>query len=151
MGIYTQASNPIVSFVSPDRQCQYKLQFVDLNYCKQHNQRTTKEKMASIPIKGNAFPWNQRLRSSMKLICKGRRKRKSTETTTFHHGTLYTFLKDKEVIKHNPKAHGSHSFYCQTREVHVFSRTIIYRLNRTLSPPPPPPFPCNFSMREICL
>ena len=46
----------------------------------------------------------------MQLIWKGRRKRKSTETTSttlkYSPGTLYTFLKDKEAMKHNPKAHG---------------------------------------------
>ena len=42
-----------IQLVSPDQQCWYKLQFVDLRYY-----NTTEEKMASISIKGNAFPLN---------------------------------------------------------------------------------------------
>ena len=40
-------------FVSPDQQCGYELQFVDLRY-----RNTTEEKMASISIKGIASHWN---------------------------------------------------------------------------------------------
>ena len=39
-----------IGFVSPDQQCGYELQFVDLRY-----RNTTKEKMASISIKRNCF------------------------------------------------------------------------------------------------
>ena len=42
-----------IRFVSPDQQCGYELQFVDVRY-----RNTTEEKMASISIKGIASHWN---------------------------------------------------------------------------------------------
>ena len=47
---YTHASiYSRIRFVSPDQQCGYELQFVDVSY-----RNTTEEKMASISIKGIA-------------------------------------------------------------------------------------------------
>ena len=42
-----------IRFVSPDQQCGYELQFVDVRY-----RNTTEEKMASISIKRIASHWN---------------------------------------------------------------------------------------------
>ena len=51
---YTHASiYSRIRFVSPDQQCGYELQFVDLRYS-----NTTEEKIASISITGIASHWN---------------------------------------------------------------------------------------------
>ena len=69
-----------LQFVLPDWQCRYDLQFVDLSYYKQHNGRK------------DGFPYNKRKTKAQ--ICRD---------YNILSGTLYTFLQDKEAIKHNPK------------------------------------------------
>ena len=72
-------------------------------------------------------------------LWKGRRKRKSTETTSTtlicSPGTLYSFLKDKEAMKHNPRPmiHCSYlsdknsNFHTSKPTAMPYERAIVWR------------------------
>ena len=84
-----------IRFVSPDQQCGYELQFVDLR-----SRNTTEEKMASISIlKRNCFSLELKAEIINAVDMK-------ITTLKCSPGTLYTFLKDKEAMKHNPRPMG---------------------------------------------